>query len=117
MTKDVAKLFSARVLQNRSPIYRWLFEHHAEIAAEFRNQARPAWTALAETARDAGVRDKDGQPYSKDAARMAWKQLEKDLSRTGQDRPVGSSTTPPVTSQQTTPQTPIRPVPTPQPAE
>jgi hypothetical protein len=112
MTRDVAKLFSARMLQNRSPIYRWLFEHYAEIAAEFRNQARPAWTALAETAADAGVLDKGGQLCSKDAVRMAWKQLERDLSRTAQNRSVVPSTTPPVTTQPI----PARPVPVSQPA-
>src|SRR5689334_19431664 len=112
MTRDVAKSFSARVLKNRSPIYRWLFEHHAEIAAELRNQVRPAWTALAETAADAGVLDKDGRPYSKDAVRMAWKQLERDLSRSGQHLPAAvPSTTPPVT----TAPIPARPAQTPQP--
>jgi hypothetical protein len=117
MTKDIAKLFSARALKHRSPVCRWLTEHYAEIVAQFRNQARPAWTALAETAADAGVRDKGEQLYSKDAVRMAWKQLERDMSRSGQHpSAVAPSNPPPVTTQQTAPPTPVRPAQTPQPA-
>lgn len=81
MSKRVGNLFASRVLQGRSPLYRWLHAHHGEIAAEMATQVRPAWESLAQTARDTGQLDANGNPPNRHSVRMAWKTLERDLNR------------------------------------
>jgi hypothetical protein len=100
MRRNVGKLLAARTLQGRSPLYRWLHAHHAEIAAHMATQARPAWEALAQTARDTGQLDSNGNPPNRHSIRKAWQTLERDLNRTLTIRKPGVSTTqqPPVSS-------------------
>jgi hypothetical protein len=99
MRRNVGKMLAARTLQGRSPLYRWLHAHHAEIAAHMANQARPAWEALAQTARDIGQLDSNGNPPNRHSIRKAWQTLERDLNRPLTTRKPGEPTTqPPVGS-------------------
>jgi hypothetical protein len=81
MTKSVGKILAVRALQGRSPLYRWLHAHHAEIAADMATRSRPAWEALAQTARDTGQLDANGNPPNRQSIRKAWHTLERDLNR------------------------------------
>jgi hypothetical protein len=97
MAKPVGQQLAARVLAARSPLYRWLFENHAEIAAVLATQPRPGWQILAATAADAGVRTADGAAPSRHLVRKTWKQVERTMTQPSQPR-LGptSTTTPPV---------------------
>jgi hypothetical protein len=81
MTKNVGKILAVHALQGRSPLYRWLHAHHAEIAADMATRSRPAWEALAQTARDTGQLDANGNPPNRQSIRKAWHTLERDLNR------------------------------------
>jgi hypothetical protein len=81
MTKNVGKILAVHALQGRSPLYRWLHQHHAEIAADMATRSRPAWEALAQTARDTGQLDANGNPPNRQSIRKAWHTLERDLNR------------------------------------
>jgi hypothetical protein len=88
MTKSVGRIFAARALQGRSPLYRWLHEHHAEIAAVLAAQVRPGWQALAATAAEAGVRTADGHAPSRHLTRKTWKLVERAMAKSGQPQPA-----------------------------
>lgn len=96
MTKHVGKMLAARALQGRSPLYRWLHKHQAEIAAAMASQARPAWEALAQTARDTGQLDANGNPPNRHSIRKAWQTLQRDLNRQPVVRTPVPPTLPPV---------------------
>jgi hypothetical protein len=97
MRRNVGKMLAARTLQGRSPLYRWLHAHRAEIAAHMATQTRPAWEALAQTARDTGQLDSNGNPPNRHSIRKAWQTLERDLNRSQTIRhPVVFTTQPPV---------------------
>jgi hypothetical protein len=99
MRRTVGKMLAARTLQGRSPLYRWLHAHHAEITAHMATQARPAWEALAQTARDTGQLDSNGNPPNRHSIRKAWQTLERDLNRQPTIRkPDAPTTLPPVSS-------------------
>jgi hypothetical protein len=117
MRRNVGKLLAARTLQGRSPLYRWLHAHHAEIAAHMATQVRPAWEALAQTARDTGQLDSNGNPPNRHSIRKAWQTLERDLNRTLTIRKPGVSTTqPPVSSPVAPPASAVQPGPVTSPA-
>ena len=91
MTKNVGKILAVHALQGRSPLYRWLHAHHAEIAADMATRSRPAWEALAQTARDTGQLDANGNPPNRQSIRKAWHTLERDLNRQPAVRTPASS--------------------------
>jgi hypothetical protein len=95
MARPVGQQLAARVLAARSPLYRWLFENHAEIAAVLATQPRPGWQALAATAADAGVRTADGEAPSRHLVRKTWKRVEHAMTQPSQPR-LGPTPTPPV---------------------
>jgi hypothetical protein len=112
MRRNIGKLLAARTLQGRSPLYRWLYAHHAEIAAHMAAQARPAWEALAQTARDTGQLDSNGNPPNRHSIRKAWQTLERDLNRPPTIRKSGAPTTqPPVSSPVAPPASAVQSVP------
>jgi len=94
MTKNVGKILAVHALQGRSPLYRWLHAHHAEIAADMATRSRPAWEALAQTARDTGQLDANGNPPNRQSIRKAWHTLERDLNRQPAVRTPASSAQP-----------------------
>jgi hypothetical protein len=112
MRKPVGALLSDVALARRSPLYQWLWRNRAEIAEAFAAQSRPAWTALAGAANAAGVVDRAGQPYSRDAVRKAWQMVQRDMKR-APSRPVApiSAERQPAPLAQTTPSTSDEPRP------
>lgn len=117
MRRNVGKMLAARTLQGRSPLYRWLHAHHAEIAAHMATQARPAWEALAQTARDTGQLDSNGNPPNRHSIRKAWQTLERDLNRSPTPRKPGAPTTrAPVSSPVAPPASAVQSVPVTSPA-
>jgi hypothetical protein len=72
---DIGKRLAETALASRSPAYRWLEKHRAEIFPVLAGQARPSWKALSETAA------LDGETFRPDALRKAWLRLEHDRAR------------------------------------
>src|SRR3954462_695631 len=88
MAKPVGQQLAARALQARSPLYRWLFENHDEIAVVLAAQPRPGWQALAATAADAGGRPAAGEAPSRHLPRKPWKLVDRDRAKPGQPLPA-----------------------------
>jgi hypothetical protein len=76
MAKKVGKLLAQRMLEDRSHLYRWLYDNRAEIEPII--SAKPAWQALAKTAAESGVRTSTGDLPSRQAVRKAWMRLQAD---------------------------------------
>lgn len=81
----------ARVLRvaaegsSRSPLYRWMRQHHAELDRTFA-AVRPNWRALAAEFAALGILDSTGQPASPDRARKTWWRVRADIRRTQRRR-------------------------------
>jgi hypothetical protein len=78
---EIGQQLAANVAGARSPLRKWLFENRDEIAAVLAAQARPGWQALAATAAQNGVRDKNGNSPSAGAVRWAWRAIERSMNR------------------------------------
>jgi hypothetical protein len=77
MAKNVGRDLKRIMLDGRSALYRWMYEHHSEIAPIVR--ARPAWQALANTAKEHGVKTVNGADPSRQTVRKMWQQVEQDV--------------------------------------
>lgn len=64
----------------RSPLYRWMREHHDELATRFALE-RPSWSALAATFGECKLTDRTGKPPSPETARKTWQRVRKDSAR------------------------------------
>lgn len=67
MSKSVGEQVEQVRLERRSPLFRWLYEHHDELAPVL-NKTRPPWAATAVTF----ARSKGGKVVSRQAVKMAW---------------------------------------------
>ena len=84
----LAKRILEKAQARRSPLYRWLRENHADITTVM-SLPRPSWTALAETAAEAGQVDDHGKPPNANSVRAAWIRVCRDLGKQhGAQRPV-----------------------------
>lgn len=62
-------------LSRRSPLFRWMREHYAEMAERLADAGGPRsvnWGAVAEVLGDGGLTGADGKPPSADVARKTW---------------------------------------------
>ena len=82
---DVAKLLVDNMLAAHSPLYRWLYEHYAEIAP-LTARPRPPWEALAKTARTLVG---DGTSPTRQAVRKTWLSVERDVGGARKSKPGG----------------------------
>lgn len=105
MTDPSTNRFIEKALGSRSGPYVWLRKNYAEIAAAFAAQARPSWTALAKAAAD------DGNLFTPDTLRKAWRRLERDRARAGR-KPEPTKPVPQATA---TAARPVAPTPAPTP--
>jgi hypothetical protein len=108
MAQGVGKVLLEHALEARSPLYRWMHEHYAELAPVL--ASKPAWTALAKTAKDAGI----GEP-SKQVVRATWQRVEKDMKATRRASPAAVVSPPPRIAASLPPRPADEPVPTPNP--
>lgn len=69
----------------RSPLYRWLREHHDKLVVEF-DRVGPAWDTLAAALGDGGVLDGRGKRPTGRGARDAWFRVRKDVKREKTDQ-------------------------------
>ena len=76
----LAKRILEKAQSRRSPLYRWLRENYADIATAM-SLPRPSWTALAETAVEAGQVDDNGKPPNANSVRAAWIRVCRDLGK------------------------------------
>jgi hypothetical protein len=76
----LAKRILEKAQSRRSPLYRWLRENHADIVTAM-SLPRPSWTALAETAAEAGQVDDNGKPPNANSVRAAWIRVCRDLGK------------------------------------
>lgn len=76
----LAKRILEKAQNRRSPLYRWLRENYADIARAM-SLPRPSWTALAETAAEAGQVDERGRPPNANSVRAAWIRVCRDLGK------------------------------------
>lgn len=67
MSKSVGEQVEQVRLERRSPLFRWLYENHDELAPVL-NRTRPPWAATAVTF----ARSKGGKVVSRQAVKMAW---------------------------------------------
>lgn len=61
---------------DRSPLYRWLWNHRDTIAARM---TRPDWKAMAACFASAGVTDGSGKPPTPTTVRQTWWKVERDM--------------------------------------
>lgn len=66
--------------QGRSPLYRWMRQHHDALAAAFA-ETPPAWGPLAAEMTAVGLTDADGKAPSAVSARQTWYRVRRDLDR------------------------------------
>ena len=90
MAHDVRERLAAHTLGGRSALYRWLHQHHDEIAPVLTAQHRPGWQALAATVAEAGIRTLDGHLCSRHLVRKTWKSLERDKAKPAQQQPAST---------------------------
>ncbi|HUN38916.1 MAG TPA: hypothetical protein VMU81_01360 [Acetobacteraceae bacterium] len=64
----------------RSPLYRWMRQHHDALAAAFA-ETPPAWGPLAAELAAVGLTDADGKPPAATSARQTWYRVRRDLAR------------------------------------
>jgi len=64
----------------RSPLYRWMRQHHDALAAAFA-ETPPAWGPLAAELATVGLTDADGKPPAATSARQTWYRVRRDLAR------------------------------------
>ncbi|HUN42797.1 MAG TPA: hypothetical protein VMU81_21095 [Acetobacteraceae bacterium] len=64
----------------RSPLYRWMRQHHDALAAAFA-ETPPAWGPLAAELAAVGLTDADGKPPAATNARQTWYRVRRDLAR------------------------------------
>jgi hypothetical protein len=72
----------------QSGLARWLYKNHATLGPTM-NAPRAPWTALARTAAERGLTF-NGQPYSRQAVREAWKRVDRDMARIQLPGPVAT---------------------------
>ena len=94
----VQRALAEKLLETRSPLFRWLYDNYEEIEPALR--VRRSWQALALTAKDAGITGADKKGPSRQAVRKAWERVE--LARAASVAPghtptVAPSRTPTVT--------------------
>lgn len=80
--KGVGGRLAETVDLSRSAVYRWLRDHHSELAAPL-SVPRPPWKRLAQVAADDGIRTRAGDEPSHETLRTAWRRLERDLAAAG----------------------------------
>jgi hypothetical protein len=78
MSKSVGEQVEQIRLERRSALFRWLYEHHDELAPML-NGIRPPWAATAETF----ARSKAGKVVTRQAVRKAWPMVKAAKRRSG----------------------------------
>lgn len=86
-------LFGIRPYRRRSAMYRWLREHHEQVA-ELLETNEPSWRDVAEHLGRAGVRNTNGALPSGDSIRRVWKVVCRDIE-TAKTRPGRHGRLPP----------------------
>ncbi|HUB16054.1 MAG TPA: hypothetical protein VMB34_29175 [Acetobacteraceae bacterium] len=71
----------------RSPLYRWMRQHHAALAAAFA-ETPPAWGPLAAELAAVGLTDADGKPPAAASARQTWYRVRRDLASARGEQPA-----------------------------
>ena len=120
MARDLARMIRETALANRSPVYKWLEAHHAEIVKAM--GVRGFWNSLAAAATEAGVTiTKAGKeaPPTVAALRSAWLRVVADKASraAAPDKPEPpparkerpATTAPAVSAESTSPSRPARP--------
>jgi hypothetical protein len=64
---------------SRSKAFRWLWQHHDEVAKFIASKPERKWPALAETAAE------DGLSVTRDTIKLAWGRVEKAWATASQD--------------------------------
>jgi len=64
----------------RSPLYRWMRQHHDALAAAFA-ETPPAWGPVAAELAAVGLTDADGKPPAATSARQTWYRVRRDVAR------------------------------------
>ena len=77
---DLAKRILEKANRRRSPLYLWLQANYSDIARAM-SRPRPSWTALAETAVEAGQVDDKGKPPNANSVRAAWLRVSRDRDK------------------------------------
>ncbi len=77
---DLARRIIEKTNRRRSPLYLWLHMNYADIA-KVMSRPRPSWTALAETATEAGQVDDAGKKPNANSVRAAWLRVCRDLGK------------------------------------
>lgn len=75
-----------REASQHSTMKRWMIKHRARIAAELAVAGRPSWRRIAEILDAEGLTDADGNPPSKNTARLTWRSIVKHVPV----KPVGT---------------------------
>lgn len=75
----------------RSPLYRWMRQHHDALAAAFA-ETPPAWEPLAAELAAVGLTDADGKPPPAAGARQTWYRVRRDVARVRERPPATAAT-------------------------
>jgi hypothetical protein len=73
---DVSRLLQKAILDGRSEIYRWLWQHYDELAAVL-NAPRAPWSALSRAIRESGNWSAGSSGPTRQAVRDAWLRVER----------------------------------------
>ena len=76
----LAKRIIEKANSRRSPLYLWLHANYSDIVTVM-SRPRPSWTALAETAAEAGQIDDEGKQPNANSVRAAWLRVCRDLGK------------------------------------
>lgn len=80
--KQLAQVLTAirtQVGPGRSPLYRWMRQRHADLAAAF-DETPPAWGVFAAQMAALGITDADGKPPTAIGARQTWYRVRRDVA-------------------------------------
>jgi hypothetical protein len=80
--KQLAQVLTAirtQVGPGRSPLYRWMRQRHADLAAAF-DETPPAWGVFAAQMTALGITDADGKPPTAIGARQTWYRVRRDVA-------------------------------------
>jgi hypothetical protein len=78
---DLADILRASVRANeRSPLFRWFYEHHDEVWAALAGR-RILWRAFCALFDEAGLTDATGKPPTERTARQTWYRVRREVAK------------------------------------
>lgn len=79
--RQLRELEVAAATGRRSPLFLWMYRHHADFAALVKRVGRPNWSVLATKFAQMDLTDRHGRGPTPEGARQTWVKVRKALER------------------------------------